>query len=98
MKLPKELNIKGAVYSIKHTDDFSDSDKNDGLCDFETKTIYINNNLSNDLIKRTLIHECFHAVMFECGIHCAKISEDLEEIIVENLSNFLIDSFIIRNK
>ena len=97
MKIPKEINIKGATYKIE-VFSIDESEKADGLCDFETKTISINNNLSPDLLKRTLLHECFHAVLFECGVHCAKITEDLEEIIVENLSNFLVDSFIISKK
>lgn len=98
MKLPESINVKGVVYQIIKTDTFPEEGNLEGLCDLEKKIIYVKKSLKTPDLKKAFLHELFHAVLFEVGVHCTEISEDLEHIIVENLSNFVVDSFSIHSK
>lgn len=51
-----------------------------GICDRNTRTIYINENLRNDLLKRVICHEVTHAVMFSYNID---LSIEQEEFLAD---------------
>lgn len=65
-----KIKIKGRLYKVK----FIDCDNlYNGLTNTETKTIIINNNLNNETLFETVIHELIHSYFFECGLdeYCA---------------------------
>ena len=62
----------------------------DGYCDYDTLCIYVNKNLSEDLFKETLIHECLHAAIFTSGAHRFFVpGTDNEENLVAVLSPYI---------
>lgn len=83
------VNIKGRVYEIHYVDKV-DNQNNLGECDKNKKIIRIKRSLNEAERQATLIHELFHAVLHEIYAD-ALISDDLEEIIVENLSTYILD-------
>jgi len=83
-----KINIKGQEYLVVYVDRV-DSDDNDGECDRVKKKIKIKKSLGEAERQATLIHELFHAVLAEVCVS-ELISVDLEEIIVENLSTYII--------
>lgn len=64
------LNINGVSWRIllvpptSSTLARSDDSLASGVCDNDTKCIYINENLNSSLMKRVLCHEITHAAMF----------------------------------
>lgn len=77
----------------------SDNSKALGVCDNNAQIIYINNNLSGQLLKKVICHELTHAAMFSYGIELNIEQEELfadfiatygEEII--NITNSLFKS------
>lgn len=56
-----------------------------GSCDDQTKTIYINEDLETDLIKKVLCHEITHAAMFSYNID---LSYDQEELLADLISTY----------
>lgn len=63
-----KLKIKGSIWKIKFVNEIDKSDdKVLGLTIYDTKTIYVLNNLSETLFEETLAHELLHATLYECG-------------------------------
>ena len=56
-----------------------------GCCDNIKKTIYINNTLSAEMIKKVLCHEIVHAFMFSYMID---LSYSEEELVAELMSQY----------
>ena len=56
-----------------------------GACDDYTKTIYLNENLRGDYLKKVLCHEITHAAMFSYNV---SLSLAQEELIAELMSTF----------
>jgi hypothetical protein len=85
-----KLTVFGHTYQVKiqKIDDAA-------FVDYDSKTITINPD--EDFIS-CLLHEGFHAVLRRTGIHQAQLSDDLEEIIVENFAIFLVENFKIQLK
>ena len=48
-----------------------------GSCDDESKTIYINENLSPERMKKVLCHEITHAAMFSYNIYLDDYTNEL---------------------
>lgn len=65
-----KITIKGQLYKVKFIDC---DDLFNGLTKIDTKTIIIDNNLNNETLFETVIHELIHAYFFECGLdeYCA---------------------------
>lgn len=95
MKIPKEISIKGTKYKIKRN---FISDDEYGRCDSFTKTINIHPSVTGELLKATFMHEVFHALVFELGLRQASFSHDIEEVLVENLANFVCEKFKLQLK
>lgn len=96
-QLPKEIEVFGVSYLIderviKENEDFR------GDCCESKKIITIDINMSLHDKKQTLLHECFHAVWSETGLAETKIPLEVEEVIVENISRFMIKRFNISFK
>ena len=66
-----------------------------GACDNLTRTIYINETLSGDLLKKVLCHEITHAAMFSYNI---SLTIEQEEIISDIISTYGEQIVYITNK
>ena len=66
-----------------------------GACDNLTRTIYINETLTGDLLHKVLCHEITHAAMFSYGI---KLTIDQEELIADILSTYGDDVITVTNR
>lgn len=98
--LPKKITICNHEWDIKRVSDLKDDDGHPayGLCEYELRTIYIDQDLKGVKRNTTFMHELFHAIIHEYSINQAKLSSDLEEVICDVFSNFLIDNFYWRTK
>lgn len=68
-----------------------------GLCDFNTKTIYIA--IDSDEIQLTLMHEIMHAELDAAGLRQAPgFSRDFEEIICELASHAVGTNYVLRKR
>ena len=56
-----------------------------GACDNLTRTIYINQNLQGDLLRKVLCHQITHAAMFSYNID---LSYDQEELIADLIATY----------
>lgn len=65
-----------------------------GSCDNNTKTIYINDNISNFQFKKVLCHEITHAAMFSYDIH---LDEREEEVFADLLATYGEEIITIAN-
>lgn len=66
-----------------------------GACDNLTRTIYINETLNGDLLKKVLCHEITHAAMFSYNI---SLTIEQEEIISDIISTYGEQIVYITNK
>ena len=66
-----------------------------GACDNLTRTIYINETLRGDLLKKVLCHEITHAAMFSYNI---SLTLEQEEIISDIISTYGEQIIYITNK
>ena len=62
-----------------------------GSCDNESKSIYINENLSPGLMKRVLCHEITHAAMFSYDIEINSYQEELLADLIATYGQEIID-------
>lgn len=89
------LNVLGLKVPVK----YKELDNNyRGLYTFEDKAITIDTNQSPQQMLETIIHELGHAIFDRAGIRQAHISQDAQEIIVENFSTVLLENFNLRLK
>lgn len=86
-KFKRSIPIKGARYKIKMVKDLKDDDNKAcwGLHDHIGKVISIEKSLDDKEKVQTLLHEIFHAYLFECNIR-EGLDSQLEEAIVESLA------------
>ena len=66
-----------------------------GACDNLTRTIYINQNLQGDLLRKVLCHEITHAAMFSYNID---LSIEQQELIADLISTYGDEVIYITNK
>lgn len=66
-----------------------------GACDNLTRTIYINETLRGDLLKKVLCHEITHAAMFSYNV---SLTIEQEEIIADIISTYGEQVVYITNK
>lgn len=66
-----------------------------GACDSLTRTIYINQNIHGDLLKKVLCHEITHAAMFSYNVD---LSIDQEELVADLISTYGDEIIFITNK
>lgn len=56
-----------------------------GSCDDNTKSIYLNKNLNDKMLKKVLCHELTHAAMFSYNI---ELSYEQEELLADLLATY----------
>lgn len=66
-----------------------------GACDNETKTIYINNTLQGEKLKKVLCHEVTHAAMFSYQIF---LDLSQEELLADLIATYGEEIIIVTNK
>lgn len=98
MKIPKSISILGQKISVYQVKDLTDKDgtRIDGIYHAQMGIIQICANLKGKARVHAFIHEYCHAVIDIIGAHNCIISDDLEEIIVDNIGRSISDNFILR--
>ena len=66
-----------------------------GSCDDESKTIYINENLSPERMKKVLCHEITHAAMFSYNV---ELNVQQEELLADLIATYGQEIIDITNK
>lgn len=66
-----------------------------GACDNLTRTIYINETLQGDLLRKVLCHEITHAAMFSYNVN---LSLEQQELIADLISTYGDQIIYITNK
>lgn len=66
-----------------------------GACDNLTRTIYINNTLTGNLLKKVLCHQLTHAAMFSYGVI---LSPQQEELVADLISTYGEEIIYTTNK
>lgn len=66
-----------------------------GACDNLTRTIYINEEIQGDLLRKVLCHEITHAAMFSYNVD---LSVQQEELIADLISTYGEEIVYITNK
>lgn len=66
-----------------------------GACDNLTRTIYINNTLSGNLLKKVLCHQLTHAAMFSYNVN---LSIEQQELVADLISTYGEEIIYTTNK
>ena len=66
-----------------------------GMCDIDTKTIYLAENLEESMLKKVICHELVHAAMFSYNVY---LSLEQEEIIADIIATYGEEIINITNK
>lgn len=69
----------------------SDGSYTIGSCDDEVKTIYLNENLPPDLMRKVLCHEVVHAAIFSYNIDLSIEQEELVADLIATYGQEIID-------
>lgn len=94
MKVPNILIIRDQEWAVKREANLSYRGNDcHGLADFENRTIYLNSNLTGELLELTLLHETLHASIYELGFNLKK-----EEELVDGLSKIICQIFKMKLK
>ncbi len=99
MKLKNFIDILGTRWKIKkHKVDIVYEGRTvEGLCIPCDKDLHIRMR-DKDTTTETFFHEAGHGLFDALGLNQTSIHPDLQEIIVEGYSKFLIKNFVIRFK
>lgn len=66
-----------------------------GMCDRDTKTIYLAENLEGSMLKKVICHELVHAAMFSYSVY---LSLEQEEVIADIIATYGEEIVNITNK
>lgn len=89
--------INGEEWRVKFVSPFhpamfrTDRSQTIGSCDDETKTIYINIELDNSMLKKVLCHEVVHAAMFSYNVSISLAEEELLADLFATYGQEIID-------
>lgn len=99
MKIKNTIDILGNTWKIKihKVDIVYEGRVVEGLCVSSDKIIHIRERDPLSTIE-TLFHELGHALLNELGLNQTRLSQDVEEIIVEGYSRFLAKHFNVKFK
>lgn len=85
------VSLNGEYWDIVFVDPYDISLLNSfgeftlGVCDDSIKTIFINNQIQNEKLKKVICHELTHAAMFSYNVD---LSIEQEEIVADILSTY----------
>ncbi len=66
-----------------------------GMCDRDTKTIYLAENLEGSMLKKVICHEIVHAAMFSYDVY---LSLEQEEVIADIIATYGEEIINVTNK
>lgn len=75
--------MNGKVWQIKYVSPYSDMLRRSdgsvtvGMCDRNTNTIYVADNLQSQFLRKVLLHEVTHSAIFSYGIDMSVENEEL---------------------
>ena len=92
----KEVIILGQKWKLKRTKGMLDAGIM-GRCNPKEKIIQIDDTLKGYELEHTVLHELGHALMY-CNSTYQVINHDTEEVLVDTLATFLLESFQIKLK
>ena len=61
-----------------------------GVCDDNTKTIYIDDTLDKHLMHKVLTHEIAHAAMFSYNVELSPCQEEVVAILIDTFGHEII--------
>lgn len=70
----------------------SDGSRTVGMCDRDSQTVYIANNLHGGFLRKVLLHEVTHSAIFSYGID---MSVEQEELFCDLLATYGDDIFTV---
>lgn len=88
-----QINILGAIYTIKYVDYISKEELKIGEVDYINQEIKIMNDLSNDIKNITLWHEIIHAILNQLGFEESE-NEHLVQSLATGIHQVISDSSI----
>lgn len=95
------FNINGVTWRVLLTSPVhpmlirSDGSLTIGACDNDTKSIYINEDLDPQLMKKVLCHEVAHAAMFSYDV---ELDIDQEELLADLMATYGQEIIYTTNK
>lgn len=95
------ITINGIQWKVKFVHPWDnmlireDGTRTIGMCDRDTKTIYLAENLQGHMLKKVICHEIVHAAMFSYYI---ALSYDQEEVIADIIATYGEEIIDITNK
>ena len=106
MKIPKSFRLKGKKWTVEYKWNLTDREddgfkiKCDGLCVYQTRTIFIEHSMPRVDKWPVFLHELVHAILFEAHISGldGPAGNMLEEVIADAVADGMNDLFSIRWK
>lgn len=97
MKLPKKKKIEGKIWRISQVEQPVNDDGEIcwGVCDYNTRTIFIKARLAKEEKLKTYLHEILHAALHEIGL---ELGYSRDEITVQKLENIICRLFRLQPK
>jgi hypothetical protein len=91
MKIPRQIIIKGEKWKIRRKTGLKHEKKVVwGLCDYDTRVIWLERNLSPDQLMQTWLHEFNHACIMELHV---ELEDDLNEVLSDGLAYIYATTF-----
>lgn len=78
------LNILGDKWTVYKTDELPQ--RYAGLCEGQTQSIYLSDELEGNDFRRVFLHEFGHAICSSLGLHHTGFSSEVEELLADALS------------
>lgn len=101
MNLRKEFYVKGKEWRLEYRWSLKapDGERVRGLCDFDSRTIYLDRLVLKEEKWSVFLHELVHAILYEAHLHDGTGLElNTEEIICEAMTDALENLFTMRWK
>jgi hypothetical protein len=99
MRIPKQFTHKGKVWKVEYEEELhhEDGTECDGLCDWDSRTIFLDTSLTGKKKLAIFLHELFHVLVWEAHIsEGAAFTEDIEDILADAFSDMLTTTFGVR--
>lgn len=93
MRIPRYVQVKNASYAVKFKKKIlHEGEICLGLCDANSKIIWLQKDLPEEMLFETFLHEYTHAVRYECHW---PVSEEINELVADSMASCLIQAFVI---
>lgn len=99
LKIKSKFKIKGKEWQVIYKWNLHDPEHGPchGLCDPNTRTIYLNRLDDAETKARAFIHELYHAIAFEChATEAGGVDGFLAEVLAEGQTDVFLDLFELK--